>query len=257
MRALSRAVYLLALSSTLGTASLAQSPPREPLPLPQSRPYQEPARRTLRVEGTGEVRAAADEAFIDLAVETSAPTARQAAEQNAQRLQRVLAALERAGVPREELETRSYTVYPVYEAPEPQQPPELRGYRVSNTVVVHVTELGRVGELVDVALEAGSNRVDAVRFGLRQSERVEAEALRRAVARARQSAQVLAEALGVTLGPVLEASTVAEPPPFFPVARLEAADRGGATTPILPGEQVVQARVVLVYSLEPAPRGRP
>jgi uncharacterized protein YggE len=80
---------------------------------------------------------------------------------------------------------------------------------------------------------------------------VRAEALRQAVERARRVAEVLASALGVRLGVLLEASTVAEPPRFFPVRlAMEAGKSGPPTTPILPEEQTVQAQVTLTYTIE-------
>ena len=171
-------------------------------------------------------------------------------------MDKVIAALVQAGIPRKEIETRNYMVFPEYQQQtRPDEKPKLRGYRVSNQVEVHVRELARVGALLDTALGAGANRVDSVRFGLSKPEAVQGDALRNAVERARQSAQVLASALGVKLGPVLDASTVTEPPRPIPVAaRFEmarAASAADVTTPIQPEEQTVTARVTLIFAIEP------
>ncbi len=253
-----RTASLLALlmSGTLATLAHAQSrvpPPPAPAPAPQVNPLA----RTIRVEGLGEVKVAPDEGFIDLSVETLAPTAKAASEENARKMDKVIAALVQAGIPRKEIETRNFAVFPEYEPqPRPEAAPKLKGYRVSNQVEVHVRELSRLGALLDTALGAGANRVDSVRFGLSRPEVVQGDALRNAVERARQSAQVLASSLGVKLGAVLDASTVSEPQPPMPmVAHFEMARAGAAdvTTPIQPQEQTVTARVTLVYAIEPAP----
>ncbi|HYO59040.1 SIMPL domain-containing protein [Archangium sp.] len=250
------APLLVLLMSTLAGGASAQ--PRQLPPVPAPPPLVNPSERTIRVEGTGEVKVAPDEAFIDLAVETQAPTAKVAAEENARKMDQVIAALVQAGIARKEIETRNYSVFPEFQPQtRPDEVPKLRGYRVSNQVEVHVRELSRVGPLLDTALGAGANRVDSVRFGLSKPEAVQGEALRNAVERARQSAQVLASALGVRLGPVLDASTVSEPQRPFPVAaRFEMARAGGAadvTTPIQPEEQTVLATVTLVFAIEPGP----
>ncbi|HSP78650.1 MAG TPA: SIMPL domain-containing protein [Myxococcaceae bacterium] len=232
-----------------GPVAEAQQPPPPP--------WVDPSVRTSRVEGTGEVEVAPDEAFIDLAVETQARTAKAAAEENARKMEAVISALAQEGIPRKEMETRNYAVFPEYELPSvPGQQPKLRGYRVSNQVEVHVRELSRLGSLLDTALAAGANRVSSVRFGLSRPQVVQGEALRDAVERARQSAQVLASTLGVRLGPVLDASTISEPPRFIPMGggRLEAARAADVpTTPIQPQEQTVRATVTLIYAIEPAP----
>ncbi|MCY1018599.1 SIMPL domain-containing protein [Pyxidicoccus sp. MSG2] len=247
-----RPVRSLFLTALLLTSLVASA---QPEPVSQPRPPVDTAVRTIRVEGTGEVKAQPDEAFIDLAVETVAPNAKAAGEQNAKRMEKVIAALTSAGIARREIQTRNYSVYPEYAPPAPnEQEPKLKGYRVSNVVSVHVTELSRVGSLLDQALAAGANRVDQVRFGLSREDAVQGEALRQAVARARRSAEVLAAALNVKLGAVLDASTVTEPPRLYParLAMAEMADARATTTPIQPEEQTVQAKVTLIYVIESA-----
>ncbi|NVJ09283.1 SIMPL domain-containing protein [Myxococcus sp. AM001] len=245
-----RPVRPLLLTAMLLTGLTAFAQP-QPVSAPRA---QAPAGvRTVRVEGTGEVKAQPDEAFIDVAVETLAANAKAAGEQNAKRMEKVIAALTSAGIARRDIQTRNYSVYPEYAPPLPNQTePKLKGYRVSNLVSVHVKDLSRVGNLLDRALAAGANRVDSVRFGLSRQDAVQGEALRQAVARARKSAEVLAASLSVKLGAVLDASTVTEPPQLYPArfAMAEAADARAMSTPIQPEEQAVQAKVTLVFVIE-------
>ncbi|MFY0582996.1 SIMPL domain-containing protein [Cystobacter fuscus] len=187
-------------------------------------------------------------------METRAPLAQAAADANAKKMDKVIAALVQAGVVRKDLETRNYSVAMEFEPPVPgtSETPKPRGYQVNNTVQVHVRDLTKVGPLLDTALKAGANRVDSVRFGLSKPETGRDGALRDAVARARQSAQVLATALGVKLGPVLDASTITEPIRPMPLARfaMATAESADVATPIQPQEQTVQATVTLIYAIE-------
>ena len=256
---------LLMLSTSLSEARA--QPPVPPATPTAPNPVSVTQERTLRVEGLGEVKVSPDEAFVDLAVETQAATAQAASEANARKMEKVIAALMQAGLARKDLQTSNYQVYPEYPQP-PMNPgpssgtdevPRPKGYRVSNTVEAHVRDLAKVGVLLDVALKAGANRVDAVRFGLSKPETSRDAALRDAVERARQSAQVLATALGVKLGAVLDVSTVAEPQRPIPLARfaMASAESADTTTPIQPQEQTVQATVRLVYAISPATPARP
>ncbi|OJH35997.1 SIMPL domain-containing protein [Cystobacter ferrugineus] len=243
-----RAVLLSALLLGIPLqGALAQ--PRPPAVVPVTATQE----RTIRVEGQGEVKVTPDEAFIDLAVETQAASAQAAAEANAKKMDKVIAALVQAGVARKDLETRNYSVAMEYEPPvRGGEAPKPRGYQVNNSVQVHVRDLSKVGPLLDTALKAGANRVDMVRFGLSKPETGRDGALRDAVARARQSAQVLAAALGVKLGPVLDASTITEPVRPMPLARfaMATAESADVATPIQPQEQTVQATVTLIYAIE-------
>lgn len=217
---------------------------------PMTHPAQHPS---IRVSGTGEVRAAPDQATADFAVETAAGNAQEAAAANAQAMERVIAALVRAGVPRERIETRDYNVFPDYDPrPMEQGEPRIRGYRVMNTVSATTYDIARVGTLIDAALAAGANRVHGVRFSLRDPQRFRAQAIAEATRRARADAEALAGAMGLQLGMVREASTVevGYGGPVMMMAREGAADMvaQSAPTPINPGEQTVRATVVIVYS---------
>lgn len=203
--------------------------------------------------GTGEARAQPDQAIVDFAVETASATAQAAASENAGVMERVIAALVRAGVPRDRIDTRDYNVFPEYDPqPRPDQTgPVVRGYRVMNTVSVTMDDINRVGTVIDAALGAGANRVNGVRFGLRDPQAFRQRAIDDAVRRARSDAQALAAALGLELGMVREAYTadvgVVQPVMY---ARMEMADMAqSAPTPINPGEQTVRATVVVVYSI--------
>ena len=234
------AVAAAAVAAWSGQAAAQQVPPP-------------PREQTIRVTGTGEARARPDQAVADFAVETAAPTAQAAAAANAQTMERVIAALVRAGVPRDRIETRDYNVFPDYD-PRPMETgePRIRGYRVMNTVSVTLDETGRVGAVIDAALAAGANRVNGVRFGLRDPQAFRQRAIDDAVRRARSDAEALAAALNLSLGMVREAYTADVGVTVHPVMeqRMAMADvQESAPTPINPGEQTVRATVVIVYSI--------
>lgn len=212
--------------------------------------------RTIRVSGVGEFRAQPDLASVNFAVETTAATAEEAGASNADRMTRVIEALMAAGVARSEIRTSGYSLYPEYAQDSRPggelEPPRIRGYRARNQVTARTRDLAEVGTLIDAGLAAGANSLAGVGFELENSDAAEAEALSRAVADARRAAQTMADALGVTLGPVLDASTDSQPiRPMYrgDVVQMEMAR--AAPTPIEPGEQTVTASASLVFSIEP------
>src|SRR5437870_3914577 len=71
-----------------------------------------PAPPQIIVTGHGEVKLASDRATIQIAVQTRAVTATEAAAQNATRQQAVLAALRVLGLTNDQLSTENYQVYP-------------------------------------------------------------------------------------------------------------------------------------------------
>lgn len=235
---LMRAGWAMALAATAMTAA-----PAARAQAPEAR------ERAIVVSASGDVQVTPDAAEIVLAVESVGTTAKEAGQSNAQLMQRVIAAVAAAGVPRDSVVTRDYSIHPEYADSKAGEPPRIRGYRASNQVVVKAPSVDRVGSLIDVALGAGANRFEGVNFGVRNPEPARQQALTSAVERARESAEVIARALGVRLGPVLHASTSINTP--RPVAYARAAMmESAAPTPIQPGEQTIQANVTVSFSIQ-------
>ncbi|HEY3676144.1 MAG TPA: SIMPL domain-containing protein [Candidatus Tumulicola sp.] len=150
----------------------------------------------ITVSGTGSVALAPDTATVSASVETNADNAARAVSDNNLRYDRVVAALERAGVARSDI-TLSY--YTVNYSPKPQTPSpgDRYGYTVRRQFDVKVREIGKAGAVVDACTGAGATGVDNVSFGTADPNAGRAEAIRRAVADARTTADAIASAAGL------------------------------------------------------------
>lgn len=215
---------------------------------------------TISVSGTASVKRAPDQAVLQLAVETFAATAKEAANENAAKMDAVMAALRKLGLGKDQLQTSGYSITPEYDynASTPRQPGEDRliGFRVRNMVQVTTDDVPQVGNIIDVATAAGANRVTNLAFQLRDPESARQEALRLAIGKARTEAETIAAALGRTLGPAIAASTTGAfaPPVMLEMRAMAArtADFSNAAPPIEPGLLEVSAQVSVIYSLSPA-----
>jgi len=214
------------------------------------------------VAAMGTASRAPEQAVINLAIETAGRSAREAADQNADVMDRIIEALRRLQIPEDQIRTTAYNIYPEYRHYDGRDPemaerqPEIIGYRVMNTVTVTVDGASRAGGVIDAALGAGANRIDGLFFQLdpEDAEAVRADALRDAMSAARSEALLLAEAAGLTLGPPVEISTSYghyPPPPPMPMAAMARdAAEVMAPTPVQPGTVEVQATVNVIYSAQ-------
>ncbi len=223
------------------------------LPLSPSRAEAQ-QQSTLNVSGEGVVEVSPDRARIVFAVETEAEGARETGEANARLMDRVISALRGTGIPDLRIETSGYSLTPRYAPRRDSEPQRIAGYTARNTVQVIVDDVEAVGRLVDTALEAGANRVAGLTFEIRDPEPHRQEALRRAVAKARGEAEVMAEALGMRLGDPITVQGGAQ----VPMPRGLSAMRGdvmmameAAPTPVEAGLQNVTANVTIQYRLYP------
>ncbi len=228
--------------------------------LPASLSAQESVQpNTISVSGTASVQRQPDQAVVQLAVESFAATAREAAAENASKMDRVIKALRRFGLGQDQIRTIGYSVTPEYDysGGTPRQPGQDRlvGYRARNIVQVTSNEVAQVGDIIDVAITAGANSVTGLTFQLRDPESARQEALRLAIGKARTEAETIANALGRQLGPAIAATTTGIfAPPRFMEARAMAAqatDMAMLAPPIEPGLLEVTAQVSVVYGLEP------
>ncbi len=213
--------------------------------------------RTISLSATGTVRRTPDQAVVSLAVETRAPTAKQAAQQNAQKMDAVIRAIRAAGIPGERIQTEGYNLNPDYTFVNggPGRPNEQRlvGYVANNTVRVVVDTIARAGAVVDAAIAAGANRANGISYQLRDPDAARRDALKLAVEAARRDAEALAQAAGQSLGALLQLSTGYQetPRPLFAMrADMAAPAAAPPPTPVEPGQMEITASVTVVYRLQ-------
>ncbi len=110
----------------------------------------------LDIAATGEVTRVPDIAVISTGVVTRAATATAAIQQNATRMERVRAALKRAGIEDKDIQTSSINLNPEYVYAD-RQPPRLTGYTATNQVSVRFRDIRKTGEILDALVAEGAN----------------------------------------------------------------------------------------------------
>jgi uncharacterized protein YggE len=204
---------------------------------------------TVTVAGTGTVSAAPDMAEITTGVVTQAPTAAQALAANSQVMERLLQALGALGVAARDIQTTNISVSPLRRQGRDGQPPEITGYEVTNQVRVKVRDLSRLGRVLDQQVGQGANLVYGIQFGRQEPEPLRDEARKRAMADARRKAELYAAAVALEVGRVVtvqEAGAATPRPEMAPRMTMSAA------VPVAPGEQEIQASVIVTFTLEPS-----
>src|SRR5882762_1336050 len=208
-----------------------------------------PAMRTIEVDGSGEARTSPDTADLDLAIDTQAKTAEEAATRNAALAAKVIDALKAKLGDTGKITTGGYALNPEYDQP-PTQKPTIIGYSAQNTVTVNTGALDLIGALIDSAIAAGANRVNSLSFSVEDDTKPRTEAITIATRDAHAQASALAAALGVKLGKVVKATTVSEVRPIPMQRGMAMAMSAKVATPVEPGEVAVPATVSLTFEIE-------
>jgi uncharacterized protein YggE len=150
----------------------------------------------ISVSGHGSVTLPPDMATVNASVETNAANANDAVAHNNATYDRIVAALQKAGIERTDI-TLSY--YNVNYNPKPSiMPPrpdgERYGYTVARGFDVKVRDIGKAGRVADACTSSGATAINGVSFGLADSSGPRAQATRKAVDDARGNADALAAA---------------------------------------------------------------
>lgn len=193
-----------------------------------------------------------DFASVDIGVVSSDPVASAALKANSEKMARVVAAIEALGIPQTALQTSDFSiaaVHPRIGNGDDEDETRTVAYKVTNKLSVRITDMGRVGDVIDAAVEAGANSSNSVTFGVKDRASYADKALADAVKDARHRAEVMAAVENVKVGRVLEMNTEQD-------ISIEDGDRvetvvvTGFRTPILSRQLPVQAKVVVTYTLE-------
>ncbi len=219
---------------------LIQQPGPPPPPVP-----------VLVVSGNASVMAVPDQAIVRLGIVRQAASAQAAQEQANVAAREILNAVEKAGVPPNQIQTARLVLTPIYAPrnPDSRDAPRIVAYNATNTISVRLENLSIVGTVIDAGLKAGANQIEGVGFALRNDLPSRQQVLKQAVEEARSKAQTMAEALRVNLVEVLEVSEggvsiVDRVEPVF-ASRAAAATE----TPVSPGQIEVRASVTIRYRI--------
>ncbi len=219
-------------------------------------PGAQPLTETISVTGFGEATGLPDMATIQLGVEVEAASVVEAIERSNQTVDAVRQAILGMGIAETDVQSTNFNTWREDQFDRATgQPTGEVIYHVDSTLMIQVRNIGQVSEVIQTGLDAGANNVFGLTFGIDDTVALEAEARAAALQDARDRAEQLASALGVTLREPLVASELAGGgiSPFVAEAALVRSvglGGGGGGPPLSPGELTVRIQVDVVYAIE-------
>jgi len=155
---------------------------------------------TIEASGEGMTSAAPDRTIITLGVVTEGKEVVPVQRENAAAISSIIEALMGLGLPRSNVQTKSYSIDPQYDYEDGKQ--VFRGYKATHLLQISLDGVENAGTVLDTAAAHGANLISEVAFASSEAEKHQAEALAQAVRRAQQKAAGIAAALGVSLSAV-------------------------------------------------------
>lgn len=207
---------------------------------PMMNQYRQDTKRMMTVTGNASLPFEPDKVTIQLGVVTENEQLSQAQQENAFKMNQVIESLLQLGIPRENIQTTAYNINPVYDYIDGKQ--EFRGYQVSNTITVQMTNIDQAGKVIDVAVQNDVNQVSNIQFSIEDKQVPYQQALSAALKNAVVKAQTIAETLEVNYDPIptkIIERINGSPTTYKTFTAMENSN----ATPIEPGQIIVNATV--------------
>ena len=202
----------------------------------------------LDVVAEGRSTRVPDLATIRSGVVTQGTTAQAALSENATRMDRVIAALKRAGVADRDIQTATIQLNPQYRYGE-NVPPTITGYQATNTVTVRFRDVAKSGAILDALVREGANQIDGPNLGVEAMDAAMDEARADAIRRARARAELYAKAAGLRVERILVIAEGSSPLPPQPMPQMAMRAEMAKDSQVLPGEQEINASVTVRFLL--------
>ncbi|NUM25426.1 MAG: SIMPL domain-containing protein [Candidatus Buchananbacteria bacterium] len=207
---------------------------------------------TITIDGEGKVTAIPDIAQVSLGIQTDNAKVEIAQKENSEKMNNLIKEVKALGVEDKDIKTVGYNIYPRYDYTDGRS--ILRGYQVSQSVVVKIRDLEKIGDMLDMAGRVGANQVSGVNFDIDEPEVLRQEAREKALANAKEKAESLAKVAGVKLGKLVSFNESANGYPVYArsYAMLDEAAglaKEAAAPAIEAGSQEIIVNVTVTYEV--------
>ena len=207
----------------------------------------------VTVQATGTVNVVPDGVSFNFAVSVLAQSSETAMSDASAAAEKVRAALDAAGVAKDDIATQNISVYPEY-ASSSTGTQTLSGYRAQQVFTVTLRDTAKAGEVVDSVIAAGGNslQVYGVTPTLLDTDAAVAQAREAAIKSAKEKAKDYAGLVDEDLGSVVYVTEVTSPSSPVPlmVGDAGSAELSMTKTVVNLGTQEVSVTVEVRWSLE-------
>lgn len=204
------------------------------------------------VVGEGKVDVTPDTAYVDAGIAVNNVKTVEESQKSMDEINnKVIEAMKKIGVKKEDITTSNYSIYPNYSYDD-KSSSTITGYNGNVTVSIKVKEIDMTSRVIEEATKAGANQITGTRFVVDNPDTYREQAREEAIKNAKTQAEKLSKSLGIHLGKITNMYEQTNGTPVFSdVAMRQAAigyaGGGGGGPQIEPGTQTVTSVVTLYF----------
>ena len=155
---------------------------------------------TSEVQGEGEVKVSPDRATLNYRVSSIKDSPEEARVEVEKTVTAFADAVATLKLGENAFIADNITIMPRYEYNQEAKKTELKGYEAAREVNINIKDFSLIGKLNDMAIKAGINQIAGFQYSVEDRRKYEMEAARKAIADAKERAQLLADGFDVKLG---------------------------------------------------------
>jgi len=204
----------------------------------------------ITVTGYAERTVSPDTASITLGVISEAANPADAKIANDEAMNLIITNLMELGISKADMKTSSFSVTPNYTLDSDKKTRTITSYSVGNMLSVKTHDFIMLANIIQKATDSGANQIYGVRFYLENDTAVKNELMAAALRNGKKQASLIANSLGLSLGPVLSAS-VSDYSPSYNTINFDKLSMRAATssTPIEEGTLKISATANLAFAI--------
>lgn len=196
----------------------------------------------IQVTGESTLKVNPNMAMVNIGIDTEDKDLQKAQQQNAKISRIVIKGLENMGIKKNDISTVIYNIEPLYDYVDGKQ--VFNTYSVSNVLNVNITDMNKIGLVIDESVKNGANNIKDITFTVSNPEVYYNKALQLAVKNSVEKAMIIGNVLNIKVNKIpcsIEERTIEFMNNSFNAAKL-------AGTDILPGSVKINAGVSSVFS---------
>jgi uncharacterized protein len=207
----------------------------------------------MMVSDTGKVTVVPDIAKVTLGIDVQGQNLKQIQSEVNTKSKTLTDSLKKLGIAEKDIKTTNYSVNPEYDYT--NSPYKINGYRVTTTYEVKITDFELVNDTLVMATESGANVIGNISFEVNEEtkEKKLQEAREIAVDKAKQKAEGLAKASGITLGKIINVTESMGYDYPRPIAYAKEMSLSSGDSPevanVTPGETEISVTISLSYEI--------
>jgi uncharacterized protein len=205
--------------------------------------------QTVTVSGEAKTQQKNQNARFTAGVNSVSDNKDQAIQEVNQKMQALLDAVKKFGIPSEDIKTQNISVYQgeetYYDGGSQKSRPGQ--WRVGNSVEIKLKDISKASDLSNLLSSSGANNIYGPDFSVDDTDEASKDLLKTAIENAREKAEIMARASNKNLGEVLSVTEGYSSPIYGSVVAMDA--RGGGGAPTEPGSQTISKNVTVTFEL--------